>query len=99
MEVKSEILNQIYEVIEERGVNPKKNSYVSLLLKSGTEKVLNKIVEKTGELIAGVLNKDRREIIHKMADLWFHTLVLLGSLGVSPDDIFEELEKRWKSQE
>jgi phosphoribosyl-AMP cyclohydrolase/phosphoribosyl-ATP pyrophosphohydrolase len=35
------------------------------------------------------------KIIHEMADLWFHSLVLLGALNVSPQEIYEELEKRW----
>jgi phosphoribosyl-ATP pyrophosphohydrolase/phosphoribosyl-AMP cyclohydrolase len=95
MEEKSNILDRIYAVIEDRRVRPHERSYVSSLMERGTGDILDKVVEETGELIAGVLNEDRKQVIHEMADLWFHTLVLLGALDVSPHEIYEELEKRW----
>jgi phosphoribosyl-ATP pyrophosphohydrolase len=95
MEERSKILDRIYEVIEERKAHPRDKSYVSLLLQKGTGDILDKVVEETGELAAGILNRDKKQIIHEMADLWFHLLVLLGALNVSPQEIYEELEKRW----
>ena len=95
MEEKSKILDRIYKVIEDRKAHPRERSYVSSLMEKGTGDILDKIVEETGELIAGVLNEDRKQVIHEMADLWFHTLVLLGTLDVSPQEIYDELEKRW----
>ena len=94
MEKKSNILDRIYKVIEERKTRPREKSYVSSLMEKGTEEILNKITEETGELIAGVFNEDRKQVIHEMADLWFHTLVLLGALDISPQELYEELEKR-----
>jgi phosphoribosyl-ATP pyrophosphohydrolase len=95
MEEKSKILDRIYKVIEDRKAHPRERSYVSSLMEKGTGDILDKILEETGELIAGVLNEDRKQVIHEMADLWFHTLVLLGTLDVSPQEIYDELEKRW----
>ena len=95
MEEKSKIFDRIYKVIEDRKAHPRERSYVSSLMEKGTGDILDKIVEETGELIAGVLNEDRKQVIHEMADLWFHTLVLLGTLDVSPQEIYDELEKRW----
>jgi len=95
MEEKSKIFDRIYKVIEDRRAHPRERSYVSSLMEKGTGDILDKIVEETGELIAGVLNEDRKQVIHEMADLWFHTLVLLGTLDVSPQEIYDELEKRW----
>jgi len=95
MEEKSKILDRIYKVIEDRRAHPRERSYVSSLMEKGTGDILDKILEETGELIAGVLNEDRKQVIHEMADLWFHTLVLLGTLDVSPQEIYDELEKRW----
>jgi phosphoribosyl-ATP pyrophosphohydrolase len=95
MEEKNSILDRIYKVIEDRRAHPRERSYVSSLMEKGTGDILDKMVEETGELIAGVLNEDRKQVIHEMADLWFHTLVLLGTLDVSPQEIYDELEKRW----
>jgi len=95
MEERSKILDRIYEVIEERKAHPRDKSYVSLLLQKGTGDILDKVVEETGELAAGTLNADKKQIIHEMADLWFHLLVLLGALNVSPQEVYKELEKRW----
>lgn len=95
MEEKSNMFDRIYKLIEDRKAHPRERSYVSSLMEKGTGEIVDKITEETGELIAGVLNEDRKEIIHEMADLWFHTLVLLGTLDVSPQEIYGELEKRW----
>ena len=95
MEERSRILDRIYEVIEERKAHPREKSCVSLLLQKGTGDILDKVAEETGELSAGALNRDRKQIIHEMADLWFHLLVLLGAFDVSPQEVYKELEKRW----
>lgn len=88
------ILNRISTVIEDRKANPQEKSYVSLLVQKGKEDILGKIMEETGELIASVLNEDRDQVIHEMADLWFHSLVLLGVLNIPLQEIYGELENR-----
>jgi len=95
MEGSSRILDRIYQVIEDRKTSPPEKSYVATLLEQGKGSILDKVVEETGELIAGVLNEDRDGIIHEVADLWFHVLVLLGSLDIPPREIYDELENRW----
>jgi len=89
------ILNRIYDVILDRKRSPKAKSYVSLLLKSGRDKILKKIGEESGELIIGSKNNRPSEIIWETADLWFHTLVLLGHHNISPAEIYQELQKRF----
>lgn len=91
----SGILNKVYEVIVDRRDRPKKSSYVSTLYSSGVDKILSKITEEAGELIISSKNNDRSEIIYEAADLWFHTLVLLGYHGLTPQDIYTELGKRY----
>lgn len=93
--VRSEILDRIFDVIQERKRTPRKKSYVSHLLKSGRDAILKKIGEESGELIIGSKNNKRSEVIWEMADLWFHTLVLLGDHGISPQDIYQELQSRF----
>ncbi len=92
---KALILDRIYDVIQDRKRSPKPKSYVSLLLKSGRDKILKKIGEESGELIIGSKNNRASEIIWETADLWFHTLVLMGHHNISPADIYQELQKRF----
>jgi phosphoribosyl-ATP pyrophosphohydrolase/phosphoribosyl-AMP cyclohydrolase len=92
---KALILDRIYNVILDRKRSPKPKSYVSLLLKSGRDKILKKIGEESGELIIGSKNNRASEIIWETADLWFHTLVLMGHHNISPADIYQELQKRF----
>jgi phosphoribosyl-ATP pyrophosphohydrolase/phosphoribosyl-AMP cyclohydrolase len=95
MEEKSSILDRIYEVVEDRKSHPRERSYVSSLLQKGTGDIVDKMVEETGELIASILNRDRKQTIYEMADLWFQSLVLLGALDITPHEIYRELENRW----
>ncbi|HTN43327.1 MAG TPA: bifunctional phosphoribosyl-AMP cyclohydrolase/phosphoribosyl-ATP diphosphatase HisIE [Nitrospiria bacterium] len=95
MSARALILDRIYDVILDRKRSPKGKSYVSWLLTSGRDKILKKIGEESGELIIGSKNNRPSEIIWEVADLWFHTLVLLGHHNISPSDIYEELQKRF----
>lgn len=89
------IFDRIYRVILDRKEHPKEDSYVSSLLRLGKDRILKKIGEESGELIIGSKNNQKAEIISEMADVWFHTLVLLGYHGITPQDIYQELEGRY----
>ncbi|MBI3609613.1 MAG: bifunctional phosphoribosyl-AMP cyclohydrolase/phosphoribosyl-ATP diphosphatase HisIE [Nitrospirae bacterium] len=89
------ILDRIYDVILDRKRSPKRKSYVSLLFHSGRDAILKKIGEESGELIIGSKNSRTSEIVWEIADLWFHTLVLMGHHGIAPSDVYQELEKRF----
>lgn len=91
----SGILNSVYDVIVDRRDAPSDTSYVSSLYSSGLDKILKKISEESGELIISSKNNNRDEIVYEAADLWFHSLVLLGYHGLSPQDVSDELEKRF----
>ena len=91
---KNPIFDRVYQTILNRKAYPKENSYVSSLMKMGKDRILRKIGEESGELIIGSKNDQKTEIISEMADLWFHTLVLLGYQGITPQEIYAELERR-----
>jgi phosphoribosyl-ATP pyrophosphohydrolase/phosphoribosyl-AMP cyclohydrolase len=96
LEINSEIINEIYRVIQNRKSNYKSDSYVCKLLANSEDLLPKKIGEEAVEVIIALKDKDKDAIIHEVADLWFHTLVALGSCNISPQDIFKELKKRRK---
>ena len=87
-------LNELYQIIEDRKKNPKPDSYINSLIKSGEDRVIQKIGEEATEVVIAAKNKARGEIISETADLLFHMLVLLSAFGIKPDDIFKELQNR-----
>ncbi len=89
------ILEQIYETVLERKLEPQESSYVSKLLQGGADRILKKVIEESGEVALAAKNEDQAEIVYEVADLWFHTLVMLGHVGIPPREIFQELGKRF----
>ncbi len=92
---KDDILSKLYDVVQDRRQNPRPDSYVSSVLQEGREKIHSKISEETGELIVASQKASRDDIIHEMADLWFHCVVLLGSWDIQPSAVYQELARRW----
>lgn len=90
----SDILSELAAVLEARKDADAKNSYVAGLYAAGLDAILKKIVEEAGEAVAAAKGGDRAAIVHELADLWFHTLVLLAQQGLKPDDILMELKRR-----
>lgn len=90
----SEISN-VFNVIEDRKVNPKEGSYVNSLLEGSKDKILKKIGEEAGETIIAAKNDTAEEFIYEITDLWFHSLVLLSKMGLRPEDINSELKRRF----
>lgn len=104
----NDVLNRIEKVLEQRKVADPSSSYVSGLYHSGLNKILEKIGEEATETIIAAkdmcidrdANRDtiesgRREVIKETADLWFHTMVMTSHLGISTDEILEELGSRF----
>jgi phosphoribosyl-ATP pyrophosphohydrolase len=91
---KDDILSKLYDVVQDRRQNPRPDSYVSSVLQEGREKIHSKISEEADELIDASQKASRDDIIHEMADLWFHCMVLLGSHDIPPDEIYRELARR-----
>lgn len=89
------ITQRLYEMVSDRKAHPSSDSYVSKLLQGDVDRVLKKVVEEAGEVVLAGKNSNREEIIYEMADLWFHTLVMLGHYSIPPDEIYQELGKRF----
>ena len=89
------ITQRLYEMASDRKTNPSSDSYVSKLMQGDVDRILKKVVEEAGEVVLAGKNSNREEIIYEMADLWFHSLVMLGHYSIPPDEIYRELGKRF----
>ena len=84
----------LFYVIEDRKKNPSENSYTASLFKDGLPKMAQKVGEEGTEVVVAALAQDDQRLIEEVADLTFHTLVLLSARGLSPADVLSELERR-----
>ncbi|MFP4697619.1 MAG: bifunctional phosphoribosyl-AMP cyclohydrolase/phosphoribosyl-ATP diphosphatase HisIE [Eubacteriales bacterium] len=90
----NQILNEVYDVVLDRKVNPKEGSYTNYLFDKGIDKILKKVGEETAEVIIGAKNEGNEEVIYEISDLLYHLTVLMVEKDVTWDDILKELGKR-----
>ncbi|HJF33349.1 MAG TPA: bifunctional phosphoribosyl-AMP cyclohydrolase/phosphoribosyl-ATP diphosphatase HisIE [Sporosarcina psychrophila] len=88
------IVHEITDEIKNRRANPIEGSYTSYLFREGLDKILKKVGEETTEVVIGAKNRDKAEVTSELADLTYHSLVLMEELGVSVEDVKNELRKR-----
>lgn len=91
------VIDEVYATIEERRRNPVEGSYTQYLFTKGIDKILKKVGEETAEVIIGAKNRNKAEVTYEIADLVYHTLVLMVEQNVKPDDIRNELKRRQKT--
>jgi len=84
----------LFDVIEDRKKNPSEKSYTSSLFTDGLPRIAQKVGEEGTEVVVAALAQDDERLIEEVADLTYHTLVLLSARGINPDQILAELEKR-----
>lgn len=93
-----DVLVQLARVLDDRRNASPDESYVAMLHSKGLNKILEKVGEEATETILAAKDArasgDREELIKETADLWFHTLVMLSHLDVSPAEVLAELERR-----
>ena len=88
------ILKKLSETLEARKKDDPTKSYTASLYRDGLEAILKKVNEEAFETIIAARQGDNKELIHEVADLWFHTLVLMAHKNLSAEDILNELAKR-----
>ena len=86
----------LFDVIEGRKKNPSEKSYTTSLFNEGLPRIAQKLGEEGTEVVVAALAQDDQRVIEEVADLTYHTLVLLSARGLTPADVFAELEKRHK---
>lgn len=73
---------------------PQEGSYTSYLFEKGVDKILKKVGEECTEVIIAAKGNDRTETIYEIADLAYHTLVLMTQMGITPEELSAELGAR-----
>ena len=91
----SDILAQLAAVLEQRKQAAADSSYVASLYEKGLDAILKKIGEEATETVMAAKDGDNGKLIYETADLWFHSLVLLAHNGLGPDDVLQELGRRF----
>ena len=86
----------LFDVIEDRKKYPTEKSYTTSLFTEGLPKIAQKVGEESAEVIVAALAQDNQRLLEEVADLTYHTLVLLSARGLSPAQVAAELEKRHK---
>lgn len=95
----SHTLERIAQVLDERKSATPDSSYVASLYHKGLNKILEKLGEEAVETILAAKDaqngEGKHDVIYETADLWFHSLVMLSALNISPQEVLDELERRF----
>ena len=100
------MIKRLYQVICDRRDRPQADSYVSALMAAGCDRILQKIGEESTEVILAAKNLESENrateasashepLIHEIADLTFHVMVLMAKQNLPPTAVEEELERRF----
>ena len=84
----------LYRLIEGRKTEKKEGSYTTYLFEKGKEKILKKVGEECTEVVIGAMKDSKEETIYEISDVAYHILVLMVEMGITVDDIKNELASR-----
>lgn len=87
-------LEALMELIKGRKTEKKEGSYTTYLFEKGIDKILKKVGEECTEVIIAGKASDKKETVYEIADLAYHVMVLMIEMGISLDDIHNELASR-----
>ena len=91
----SAILDLLYQVIQERKDGSAEKSYTVSLFRRGLDTILKKTGEEAFELVIAGKGGKREEIVYEAGDLLYHLLVLLAYYDIEPDEVYQELSRRF----
>ncbi len=94
-----EVLKQLTTILEQRKGAAADSSYVASLYNKGLDAILKKIGEEATETVMAAKDvangADKDKLVYEVADLWFHSMILLADQGLSADDVLAELARRF----
>ena len=87
-------LETLYDLLVQRNKERPEKSYTTYLFEKGKEKILKKVGEECTEVVIGAMKNDKSETIYEISDLCYHILVLMVEMGITVDEIKQELASR-----
>jgi len=90
----NDVLVLLAESLEARKDASPESSYVASLYDKGLDAILKKVGEEATEVVMAAKDGDPDKVVYEVADLWFHTLVLLANEGIKVEAVLGELERR-----
>lgn len=87
-------IDALYDLIKGRKTQMQEGSYTTYLFTKGIDKIMKKVGEECTEVIIGAAKNSKEETIYEISDLAYHILVLMVEMGISVDDIRNELDSR-----
>ncbi len=84
----------LYQMLVGRKIEKKEGSYTTYLFEKGIDKILKKVGEECTEVIIGAKGGDKAETVYEIADLLYHITVMMIEMGITLDEVTEELAKR-----
>ncbi len=88
--------DELYQVICDRRDKPTAESYTARLFSKGMDEMAKKVGEEAVEVILAAKGQGKQRMIEELADLTYHTLVLMAANSVTPEDVRKELDRRHK---
>jgi len=88
------MLHELFAIIKDRQAHPTEESYTARLFVGGEDVILKKVGEEAMEVILAAKGQGDQRVVEEMADLFYHSLVLLAQLGLALDDVEQELRLR-----
>jgi len=93
--VSNQVLEELSKVLEARKQAAPDSSYVASLYHKGLDAILKKIGEEATETVMAAKDGIPDKVVYETADLWFHSMVLLAHMGLGPEDVLQELQRRF----
>ena len=90
------ILAELFALVQDRQREMPEGSYTVKLLEEGVPRIAQKVIEEAGETAIAAVHGDKEQIPSEIADLLYHTLVLMAASGVKPEEVWAELRERRK---
>ena len=91
----NDLLGRLANVLEARKQADPDSSYVAKLYGKGLDAILKKVGEEATETVMAAKDGDAEKIVYEVADLWFHSMVLLAQQGLRPEQVLSELDRRF----
>ncbi len=88
------VLQRLGETLAARKTADPASSYVAGLMAKGEDAILRKVAEESAETLLASKEGDKLHLVREVADLWFHSMVLLAWHGLTPNDVLAELHRR-----